>query len=222
MNKEIYGIIYKIKNMKNNKIYIGQTKSKRGFKGRYYRSGKNLIDRVKNSYESEIKRGKHTNVHLHNSICKYGIDCWEVDEVFDIAYSKEELDYKEWFYIEYYNSTNSNYGYNKRNGGNSNRCTEETKMKISKNHADCSYENNSKARKVVRLNDQKIYGCVARASDENNINEASIRQCCYRKNKTAKSSVWMYYDEYINLTPKELEFLIFNSKTKNVKKRYSK
>lgn len=39
---EVYGIIYKIKNLKNNKIYIGQTNSKYGFKGRYYRSGKNF------------------------------------------------------------------------------------------------------------------------------------------------------------------------------------
>lgn len=218
---EVYGIIYKIKNLKNNKIYIGQTNSKYGFKGRYYRSGKNFIDRVKNTYESEIKRGKHANVHLHNSICKYWVDCWEVDDIFDIAFSKEELDYKEWFYIEYYNSTNSNYGYNKREGGNANKCTEETKAKISKNHADCSYGNNSKARRVVCLETRKEYDSVSRASRELNINESGIRNCCYGKSKTAGGYCWLYYEDYKDMDDKDIEKIIINNHTRNKAKNYT-
>ena len=43
--KEVYGIIYKITNTIINKCYIGQTRSKRGFRGRYYHSGEG-IERV--------------------------------------------------------------------------------------------------------------------------------------------------------------------------------
>ena len=54
-NVEIYGIIYKIKNQINGKIYIGQTIH--GFNRRY-----------KNNLEEYTK-----NIHLKNSIDKYGI-----------------------------------------------------------------------------------------------------------------------------------------------------
>lgn len=38
-DKIVYGIVYRITNIKNNKTYIGITTNKRGFKGRYYHSG---------------------------------------------------------------------------------------------------------------------------------------------------------------------------------------
>jgi len=104
----MYGIIYKIRNKLNNKIYFGQTVS--SFKNRY---GNNLL------------KFSHNN-HLKNSIKKYGIDNFEIDEEFDIAYSKEELNKLEYYYIELYNTTNPNNGYNKIKGGNSKKLSTET------------------------------------------------------------------------------------------------
>ena len=40
LNMEVFGIIYKIVNTKNGKVYIGQTSNKYGFNGRYYSKGK--------------------------------------------------------------------------------------------------------------------------------------------------------------------------------------
>lgn len=110
-----YGIIYTIRNKINGKIYIGQTVNKRGFRGRYGAS---------------IEKNTH-NEYLKRSIQKYGIENFEVDEEFDVAYSKEELDDKEQWYIYLYNSTNRNLGYNRQSGGNNGKHTEETKRILS-------------------------------------------------------------------------------------------
>ena len=92
---KVYGIINKIRNKINNKIYIGQTKH--SFKERY---------------KNNLRKNTH-NIELKNDIEKYGIDNFEIDEFFDIAYSKEELDKLEQLYIKSYNLLDSRYGYNK-------------------------------------------------------------------------------------------------------------
>ena len=110
---EVYGIIYKIRNKINNKIYIGQTIN--DFDIRY--SGGNI-------YNTQ-------NTYLKRSIDKYGIENFEVDKNFDVAYSKEELDKLEDMYIKIYDTTNREYGYNRKYGGANGRLTEETKRKLS-------------------------------------------------------------------------------------------
>ena len=105
MADSIFGIIYKITNKVNGKIYIGQTTSKRGFEGRYPRKGIG-IERVYNYYLSCKKAGHNINDHLFYSIEKYGFDSFDVDEKFDIAYSLEELNEKEIYYINFYKSNN--------------------------------------------------------------------------------------------------------------------
>lgn len=95
---EKYGVIYKITNTINNKVYIGQTT--RSFNIRYH---------------NNIK--KYTNIYLKRSIDKYGIDNFLIEEEFDIAYSKEELNEKEKKYIKLYNSNDNNFGYNLKSGG---------------------------------------------------------------------------------------------------------
>ena len=77
--KEVYGIIYVIRNKVNNKLYIGQTTDKKGFNGRYRESGKG-IEKVYNHYKRKKYHDKSYNVHLLNSIEKYGFDAFEIDE----------------------------------------------------------------------------------------------------------------------------------------------
>lgn len=110
----VYGIIYKITNTINNKCYIGQTKSKRGFKGRYYHAGIG-IERVYKLHKYQKESGKSYNQHLFHAIEKYGFDAFKVDEVIDTAMSPDELDEKEIYYIQYYDSYNN--GYNLTLGG---------------------------------------------------------------------------------------------------------
>lgn len=112
MKIEVYGVIYKIENTVNGKVYIGQTTN--GFKGRY---GCRWWE-------------KTTNKHLLFSISKYGVEVFKVCEVQDVAFSKEELDAKEVYWIDYYNSTNPQKGYNKKHGGANGKPSLETIKKM--------------------------------------------------------------------------------------------
>ena len=116
-NLECYRIIYKIENTVNHKVYIGQTT--RGFKNRYAGNNKTQpIEWVYNYHKYQNKRKlKGANYHLMKSIEKYGFDAFKVNEIFDIAFSRYELNIKEKCWISIYNSINSNNGYNKANGG---------------------------------------------------------------------------------------------------------
>lgn len=116
-NLEVYGIIYKITNKINGKVYIGQTTI--GFKARY--DNTNWWERTHNT-------------HLKSSVNKYGWINFEVDEIIDIAFSKEELDLKEKVYINYFNTLNRRFGYNNREGGSHGKHSEESKKKMSKAH----------------------------------------------------------------------------------------
>ena len=109
---EIYGTIYMVRNKVNNKIYFGQTT--RSFKERYGGSIRNT-----------------KNKHLRNAIEKYGLDNFEVVEEFDVAFSKEELDELEKLYIGIYDTTNSDFGYNKMSGGYNGKPNDEIKKALS-------------------------------------------------------------------------------------------
>lgn len=97
-------IIYRVKNKINNKIYIGQTI-------------KDLGKRI-NRHLKESKLDKNDRPFL-NAIKKYGIENFEW-EIIDEATSLDELDNKEIYWINEYNSLTPN-GYNILGGGQKNR-----------------------------------------------------------------------------------------------------
>lgn len=189
-----YGIIYLIINKINNKIYIGQTTNKRGFDGRYNRSG--------------VPIEKVYKIHLYNK--KYGFDAFEIDKEFDIAYSKEELDKLEKNYIAFYKTTNPKYGYNNREGGNNSKASKQTLIKMSKAfrgknnpmYGKCGSQCPT-AKKVICLETKKIFESSVQGARFYNIKSSSqISRCCSGKRKSAgklndKRLHWAYYDEYI-------------------------
>jgi group I intron endonuclease len=107
--------IYCIFNKSNGKIYVGQSVQ--------------LKTRI-SQHKSELNFNNHSNNHLQYAWNKYGEDSFEfiVIETCD----EEKLNDNEIKWINYFNSTNPDYGYNLESGGNSNyHLSDETKQKIS-------------------------------------------------------------------------------------------
>lgn len=112
--------IYKITNKINNKIYIGQTYNK------------TIYDR----FNRHIKEANaNSKSYIDRAINKYGKDNF-ICELIDTAKTLQELNQKEIYWIDYYNSTNKNIGYNLTpggDGGNTYLCKSDKEMELIKN-----------------------------------------------------------------------------------------
>lgn len=173
-----YGIIYKITNNINNKVYIGQT-----------------VKTFEMRYANDIAKWTH-NRHLKNSINKYGIENFKIEKEFDIAYSKEELEKKEQYYIKLYNSCNPDYGYNKTTGGRRGKLNAEIRNKISntmKGKYNCS--NHPRARSVVCLNDGNIFNTGKECSEFYNVNHSNLVAHLNGRRKSCGGMNFKYYDK---------------------------
>ena len=96
----MYGIIYKVTNKENDKVYIGQTiQSLSERKSKHYSKANN---------ESDV------NTHFINALRKYPKESFNW-EIIDEAESQEELNSKEKYWINYYDSVEN--GYNTKDGG---------------------------------------------------------------------------------------------------------
>lgn len=100
--------IYKITNIKNDKIYIGQSVD---IKARITRH-KNFFHPEDYSYNS-IKL--ELNMPIHKAMKKYGEECFTFD-ILELC-PREKLDEKEQYWIAYYKSNNRQLGYNVTPGG---------------------------------------------------------------------------------------------------------
>ena len=103
--------------------------------------------------------GYRNNKHFYRAICKYGWNNFN-HEILYHDLTKEEAEQKEIELIAFYSATDKTRGYNKANGGNHQgkhtletrqkiskskigfRFSEESKIKMSLNHADFTGENN--------------------------------------------------------------------------------
>lgn len=99
MSKEVTYIIYRILNIKTRKFYIGKTKQT--LKKRW------SVHKAHGKYGYK-KNGKS---YLYLSMKKYGVESFEIKQI-DTAYGVEHSKWLETFYIKYYNSCDSRYGYN--------------------------------------------------------------------------------------------------------------
>ena len=104
------GCIYKMINITNNKVYIGQTRQ-RNPKARFWQ----------HFYESEISF-RSRNTYLSSAIRKYGKENFTFEILIELQSNSKEslcvlLDVLEKFYIEKHKSNNYQYGYNLTNGG---------------------------------------------------------------------------------------------------------
>ena len=87
--------IYMIKNKVNGKIYIGKTKD--------------FYDRKRDHFNA-LRKNEHCNEHMQMAFNKYGEENFEMS-ILEVC-AIEELDEKEIYYINKYNSRNRKIGYN--------------------------------------------------------------------------------------------------------------
>ena len=133
--------IYKITNIQNNKVYIGQT-----------------IRPIKDRLNRHINDALHNilDTHFARAIRKYGKESFIIEEI-DTASSQEELNQKEQYWIQYYNATID--GYNETDaiykcGGNTYQSKTEKEMEVIKEKIRQTKlgAKNPMAQKVKRIN----------------------------------------------------------------------
>lgn len=102
-----YGRIYIIKNRINNKVYVGQTTVS-----------------IKLRFQNHLSAARHGKDYIiGKAIRKYGKENFYIELLEECL--EEELNDREIYWISYFNSTNSKFGYNISIGGNVIRVTKE-------------------------------------------------------------------------------------------------
>lgn len=183
--------IYIIRNIKNNKVYIGQAVSHRLNKNKYRIFG--FEGRFKDHISEALNNSKKNQcTYLNNAIRKYGKENFTVDIV-EIC-DRSESDNKEILYISMYNSLYPN-GYNLTKGGknfiinnidDNEILNNELNIKKSKRGRDFGFTHNEET-----LNKMKNYY----SERKNNIEfQIKLKNCM-------KNSISSYYEK------KKIEYL---------------
>ena len=133
--------IYKITNVQNNKVYIGQTI--RPIQDRCHRHINDALNNI-------------LDTHFARAIRKYGKDNFIIEQI-DQAQTQDELNKKEQYWIQYYNSVQN--GYNETDaiskcGGNTYQSKTEKEMEVIKEKIRQTKlgAKNPMAKKIKRIN----------------------------------------------------------------------
>ena len=110
-------IVYKITNDINSKIYIGIT-----------------VNSLEQRFKQHLRDAKRKKQYpLYEAMNKYGTNNFHIISIDESATTREELRKLEIFYIAYYKSNNSEYGYNQSPGGESNSGEDNPRSKLTDN-----------------------------------------------------------------------------------------
>ena len=120
--------IYKITNIINNKVYIGQSIN---------------LQRRKTDHIRDLNKNRNHNNHFQNAWNKYGEENF-IFEIIHVVDDSDELNKLETYYIDLYDSTNPDKGYNYTRGGDNPSVSElyrqEMKVKLRGINSKLSFE----------------------------------------------------------------------------------
>ena len=201
--KDVYGV-YRIVNNINGKIYIGSSIH---------------VNKRLEEHKNTLKNNNHHNIHLQRAWNKYGEESFSFEIIETTEVDINILRQREQYWMDYYKSYDLNIGYNishsaignsgyeiseeakekirKKTTGELNHFygkhhTEETKKKMSENHADVSGGNHPRATPVLCIELNIKFDCTREAERQLNINHAHISACCKGQRKTAGGYHWKY------------------------------
>lgn len=169
-------------------------------------SGKRYIGQSKNLYKRINAHIKHNGSlhYLYNAINRYGIDAFNIC-LLERIYDENLFDEREQHWIDRYNSSNSNYGYNLRKIASSNRgCKLVISEEGAKKLDEVRRRNNlNRQRKICQLDKDtdaviKIWNNLVEVSMALHIPKSGIHACCNGKLKTYHEYKWKYFDESTN------------------------
>ena len=187
--------IYKITNLINNKLYIGQTI--RSIEQRWQRHKSDALNHI-------------LDTHFSRAIRYYGPDNFKI-ELLDTATSQEELTKKEQYWIQYYNTIEE--GYNEtdainKSGGNTykNKSKEEKKAignKIRESKLGGKNPHSTKVKcKNINTKEEYHFNCQADMRDFfQETNHQFISRRCLHKVKCLYKNEWLIAyedDDYIS------------------------
>ena len=202
--------VYRITNLVNGKVYIGQTSNPK-MRWSKHRSSKQ-------------------NTHLYSSFKKYGEENFSFDVLLS-GLTKEQADRIEIRLIKRYKSTDQNHGYNHANGGSRGTYSEATKLKLSQSHKkyyeththpllgthmtkeqyerhmltrprgeQSSWWRNGRKVEQIEVGTGKVlatYNALSEACRETGVETSNIFKVCNGKRKTAGGYGWRYREDYI-------------------------
>ena len=181
-------IIYCHINKINGKVYVGLT-SKEQVEDRWRKDGK----------------GYQSSSHFWKAIQKYGWDNFE-HLILETNLTKEQANQKEKYYIELYQSTNPNFGYNLREGGLDGFIP--CKAAIASQQRKGTY-----GKKVKCLNTGDIFQSISEA--ERWCGSVKVGECCQGKRKhagthpdTGEMLKWEFADDTSEVTIHCLEKIV--------------
>jgi len=187
MNEEFFGLIYKITNLINNKIYIGQTV-------------RSLQDRFRGHInQAESNKKSKDKMVLCRAIQKYGKDNFIIEEI-DKASSQEELNDLEIYYICKYDSLAKNgKGYNIAKGGLCGNLrlglSEEEyalwREKLSKAHRDRVLVNDGASYKAVPKDEVEKYKSLGYKVGKSPLSLESIKKFKESNGQKHKNMTWV-------------------------------
>lgn len=184
--------IYIIRNTKNGKVYIGQSRR--------------IANREYCHFHS-LEKGRHHNKHLQRSYDTYGADAFtfEVLEYCDT----EKLDEREKYWIKQYDAVNKDHGYNNEYGGNvgkevsenvreakrgannpnyGKKTSAETKAKM--RQSSIGRNTNLTAEQVYQMKEELLGGMTEREAS----NKYGITVAAVGKIRTCKNWDWVHSD----------------------------
>lgn len=171
LQHETTGIIYKVTNKLNGKVYIGKT----------FRT-------LKERWKDHVKKSNSKKFHFYNAIQKYGKESFDLEIIHEIKGMDQvevnnQLSKLEIEYIKKYDSLNN--GYNSTSGGEGVLCFK---------HSELSKIKMSNAKKGKKLSLEHIHnmsesrkGCVFTEEHRRKLSEASKRLTIESRNKMSRA-----------------------------------